>query len=48
VTGPQGVLTPSRHLIKPLVYPDVRVCPILKFVSPYRTNEIDDCSLFIL
>jgi hypothetical protein len=29
VTGRQGMLTPPRHLIPPLVYPEVRVCPIL-------------------
>jgi hypothetical protein len=46
VTGRQGMLTPPKHLIPPLVYPEVRVCPILKFVSP--TYEIDDFSLFML
>jgi hypothetical protein len=35
VTGLQGMLTPLRHLIPPLVYPEVFfVCPILKFVFP--------------
>jgi hypothetical protein len=33
-TGQQGMFTPPRHLISPLVYPEVRVCPILKFVFP--------------
>jgi hypothetical protein len=32
VTSLQGMLTPSRHLIPPLVYPEVCVCPILLFV----------------
>jgi hypothetical protein len=34
VTVSQGILTPPRHLIPPLVYPGVRVCPILWFVFP--------------
>jgi hypothetical protein len=34
VTGRQGMLTPPRHLIPPLLYPEIRVCPILKFVFP--------------
>jgi hypothetical protein len=34
VTGRQGKFTPPRHLIPPLVYPEVRVCPILKFAFP--------------
>jgi hypothetical protein len=34
VTGRQGMLTPPRHLIPPLVYPEVRVCTILKFLFP--------------
>jgi hypothetical protein len=46
VTGRQGMLTPPRHLIPPLVYPEVRVCPIPKFVLP-TGHEIDDCSLFM-
>jgi hypothetical protein len=32
VTGRQGMLTPPRHLIPPLVYPEVSVCHILRFV----------------
>jgi hypothetical protein len=32
VTGQQGMLTPLRHLIPSLVYSEVRVCPMLKFV----------------
>jgi hypothetical protein len=32
VGGRQGMFTPPRHPIPLLVYPDVRVCPILKFV----------------
>jgi hypothetical protein len=47
VAGRQGMLTPPWHLIPPLVYSDVRVCPILKFVFFYRTYEIDDCSLHV-
>jgi hypothetical protein len=34
VTGRQGMFTPSSHLIPPLVYPEVRVCPILWFAIP--------------
>jgi hypothetical protein len=34
VTGRLGILTPPWHLILPLIYPEVRVCPILKFVFP--------------
>jgi hypothetical protein len=33
-TGRQGMLTPPRHLIPPLVFPEVRVCSILGFVFP--------------
>jgi hypothetical protein len=29
-----GMLTPPSHLIPPLVYPEVCVCPILWFVFP--------------
>jgi hypothetical protein len=50
VTGRQGMFTAPRNLIPPLVYPKVRICPILKFVFPTakcRTYEIDDCSLFM-
>ena len=32
VTGQQGMLTPPRHLIPPLVCPEVRDCPTLVFV----------------
>jgi hypothetical protein len=32
VTGRKGMLTPPRHLMPPLVFPEVRVCPILSFV----------------
>jgi hypothetical protein len=32
VNGRQGMLTPPRHLIPPLLYPKVHVYPILKFV----------------
>jgi hypothetical protein len=41
-----GMLTPPRHFITPLVYPEFLVCPILK-VFPKRL-KIDDCSLFML
>jgi hypothetical protein len=34
VTGRQGMLSPPKQLIAPLVYPEVRVCPILKFLFP--------------
>jgi hypothetical protein len=34
VTGRQGMLTSPRHLVPPLVYSNVRVCPILWFVFP--------------
>jgi hypothetical protein len=34
VFGGQGMLTPPRHLIPPLVYPGIRVSPILWFVFP--------------
>jgi hypothetical protein len=34
VTGRQGILTPLRYLIPPLVCPEVHVCLILKFVLP--------------
>jgi hypothetical protein len=34
VTGRQGMFTTPMHLIPPLVYPEVRVCPILWFVFP--------------
>ena len=34
VNRQQGMLTPCRHLISPLVYPEVRVCPIRKFEFP--------------
>jgi hypothetical protein len=36
VTGRQEMPTPPRHLIPPLVYLEVCVCPILKFVFPMR------------
>jgi hypothetical protein len=36
VTGQQGMLTSLKHLIPPLVYSEVRVCPILWFVFPTR------------
>ena len=32
MTGQQGMLTPPRHLIPPLVCPGVRVCTTLVFV----------------
>jgi hypothetical protein len=32
VTCQQGMPTPPRHLIPYMVYPEVRVCPIRKFV----------------
>ena len=32
VTGQQGMLTPPRHLIPPLVCPEVRDFPTLVFV----------------
>ena len=32
VTGQQGMLTPPRHLIPPLVYPGPRICLTLVFV----------------
>jgi hypothetical protein len=32
VTGRQGMLTPPKHLIPPLVCPEVRVCSIIGFV----------------
>jgi hypothetical protein len=34
VTGRQRMLTPPRHLIPPLVYPEGYICLILKFVFP--------------
>jgi hypothetical protein len=34
VTGLQGMPTPPRHPIPPLVYPEVSVCPILRSVFP--------------
>jgi hypothetical protein len=34
VTGWRGMLTLLRQLITPLVYPEVRVCPIFTFVCP--------------
>jgi hypothetical protein len=46
VTGRQGMLTPPGHLIPPMVDPEVRVCPIPKFVLP-TGHEVDDCSLFM-
>jgi hypothetical protein len=49
VTGRQGMLTPPRHLIPPLVYPEVDLClPYSQNLIYYRTYEIDDCSLFML
>jgi hypothetical protein len=50
VTGQQGLLAPPVHLIPPLVYPEVRVCPILKLIICifYSTYENDDCSLLML
>jgi hypothetical protein len=39
--GGGGVLTPPRHLIPPQIYPEIRVCPILKFVFPTE-HEIDE------
>jgi hypothetical protein len=36
VTGRHGMLTLPRNLTTPLVYPEIRVCPILKFVFPTR------------
>jgi hypothetical protein len=43
LTSWQKMLTPSRHLTPPLVYPGVFVCPSLWFYF-LRTSEIDDCS----
>jgi hypothetical protein len=34
VTGRQGMLTPPRHLIPSLVFPEVSVCSVLGFVFP--------------
>jgi hypothetical protein len=31
-TGRQEMLIPPRHMILPLLYQEVRVCPVLKFV----------------
>jgi hypothetical protein len=45
-TGRQGMLTPPRHLIQPLVYSEVGLPHSLIRIS-YRTSEIDDYSLFI-
>jgi hypothetical protein len=33
-TSQQEMLTPPKHLIPPLVYPEVRVCSVLGFVFP--------------
>jgi hypothetical protein len=30
----EGIITHSRHPTPPLLYPQVRVCPVLKFVNP--------------
>jgi hypothetical protein len=46
VNSRQGMLTPPRHLIPPLVYLEVRVCPHSQIYISYRTYEVDDCSLF--
>jgi hypothetical protein len=40
VTGRQGMLTPPRHLIQPLVYPEVRICPILKCIVSTRLLKL--------
>jgi hypothetical protein len=34
VTGRQGMFTPLWHLTPPLIYPEVHVYPIFKFVFP--------------
>jgi hypothetical protein len=34
VTGRQGMRPPLRHLFPPMVYPEVRDYPILRFVFP--------------
>jgi hypothetical protein len=39
------VLTPPRHLILPLIYLEVCVCPRFSICISYRTYEIGECSL---
>jgi hypothetical protein len=43
--GRKGILTPTRELIQPLLYPGVRVTHILWFAFPYRTYETIACML---
>jgi hypothetical protein len=43
VIGQQRMLTPPRHLIPPLVFPGIHVCPIL-----YFTRDLWDWSLIVI
>ena len=45
VTVQQGMLTPPRHLIPPLVCPGVCFLPTLVFCILFRAYEIVQCSL---
>ena len=47
VTGQQGMLTPTRHLIIPLVYPGVRVCNAHFFAFLWITRLISLRYLYI-
>jgi hypothetical protein len=44
----QRMLTPPRHLIPPLVYPEIRVYPMLLFVFPTRLITVCHVCHFIL
>jgi hypothetical protein len=41
------MLTPSKHLIPSLVFPEVNIFPHSLFCISPRTNEIDNCLLCI-
>jgi hypothetical protein len=46
VTGRQGILTPPRHMIPPLVCPEGRVCSVLGFV--FSTGFMRLIKLFVI
>lgn len=45
VTSQQMMLTPFKHLIQPLVCPEVHIYLTHSFCTPYRICEINYCSI---
>jgi hypothetical protein len=48
VTGRKEMLTPSKHLIPPPIYPDVHGCPILNLCIFNRFYETDDFDIYAI